>query len=374
MARIFIDTGELHDIARDFRSYGGRLAPIKEPLARGMGSTVLAPPWGWRARGGYWRLSYELKLLGAKLWSDAASLEVEAFRIETTEAVASLWQRWALLLPQWSDSLRSLLGGRRFLWQTVRLLGNPFAPWAFRPIDVHELRVERGHSFSHPADYLRLIGDIEAQFRRGSLVPGTVAIIELAPNRWGVVLPGIQSLLPTSSPQDLPDAVLASLLGWSAYAEGVMKAMETAGVPGGAEIMLVGHSHGGITAVNLAANSAFQRRYNVKAVLSAGAPVTMDLNRVPPSTSALSITNRDDLVPFLDELFGESPVIGHIAHGDGPHQEVSFTDGGFSGPGAEHKCTTYADFVSTHPELDSDGSFAAFNSGSSAAHFVGIGD
>lgn len=83
------------------------------------------------------------------------------------------------------------------------------------------------------------------------------------------------------------------------YEAGIAEAMRRAGVPAGAEVMLVGHSQGGIVAMNAAQASGTSRfPFNVTHVLTAGSPV--GLIDVPDRIHVLSLENANDIVPHLD--------------------------------------------------------------------------
>lgn len=79
----------------------------------------------------------------------------------------------------------------------------------------------------------------------------------------------------------------------SAEARLLPEVLRAAGVPDGAEVVLVGHSQGGMTAMTAAALPAM-RRYRMH-VVTAGSPV----GRAPavPSVKYLHLANRGDVVP-----------------------------------------------------------------------------
>lgn len=84
----------------------------------------------------------------------------------------------------------------------------------------------------------------------------------------------------------------------AALQRGVVQAMQRAGVTATDDVMLVGHSEGGLVAVNLAADPA--RRFHVTHVITAGSPIGQGVNRVPGSVQVLAVENRGDIVPTLD--------------------------------------------------------------------------
>lgn len=128
--------------------------------------------------------------------------------------------------------------------------------------------------------------------------------------RCVVQLPGMQlGGDPTlESPQDLSGALRNAQLPDSSYTKAVQQAMRQAGVPESTEVMLVGYSAGGIAAMNLAQDPAFNGgRYRVTDVVAVGAPV--DQKTVPSGsgTEVVTVTNDRDLVPTLDGRGPGSP-------------------------------------------------------------------
>lgn len=103
----------------------------------------------------------------------------------------------------------------------------------------------------------------------------------------------------------------------SAYGRGIQQAMLDAGLEGH-DVMLVGHSQGGMVATALAADPGFTRHFDVQHVVTAGSP-TAQVPDLPAGTSAIHLENRGDAVPLLD---GEDTA-------DQPHRTtVRFDDGG----------------------------------------------
>lgn len=111
--------------------------------------------------------------------------------------------------------------------------------------------------------------------------------------RYVVLIRGIEpSLNPTlNTPWQ---AVKSSRGSADSHSRAVAEALRRAGVPAGSELMLVGHSQGGITAMNVAAAG----RYRVTHVVTAGSPIA----NKRPAARILAIENRGDLVPDLDAV------------------------------------------------------------------------
>jgi hypothetical protein len=82
------------------------------------------------------------------------------------------------------------------------------------------------------------------------------------------------------------------------YGAGIAEAMSQAGVTPDMPVMLVGHSQGGIVAVDMARHYRERGEFNITHVVTAGAPV--GLLDVPDDVQVLSIENRGDVVPHAD--------------------------------------------------------------------------
>ena len=164
----------------------------------------------------------------------------------------------------------------------------------------------------------------ELQASRGSLgqdyeEAGVISIqrVEHADGRvsWVVYVPGTTDwTVGDGEPQDL----LTNLEGVggtpTAMESAVVTAMRQAGIQPGEEVALYGHSQGGITVSNIAADPAIQDRYNITTVLTAGAPTAGA--DIPDDVHALHVENTGDAVPGLDAA--PTPT--------GPHRQVAMID------------------------------------------------
>jgi len=83
------------------------------------------------------------------------------------------------------------------------------------------------------------------------------------------------------------------------YEKGVIAALHAAGVTRADDITLVGHSLGGIVAVNAARDLAAEGQ-NVTHVITAGSPISRVVRNLPSSVQVMAIENRGDLVPHAD--------------------------------------------------------------------------
>ncbi|KWW98546.1 hypothetical protein LI90_169 [Carbonactinospora thermoautotrophica] len=119
--------------------------------------------------------------------------------------------------------------------------------------------------------------------------------------RYIVELPGVQAWSLVDHPQDVGGAVSSEQLQSSAYTRAIRKAMEQAGIPEGADVMLVGHSLGGIAAMDLAGDPSFNGgKYNVTHVMTAGSPISTKEVAPGAQTRVLSVENTHDIVTHVD--------------------------------------------------------------------------
>lgn len=120
-------------------------------------------------------------------------------------------------------------------------------------------------------------------------------------NRFIVYVPGTQnlSLKITSNPFDMRSNLLLLAGGRSAASRATELAMRRAGVGEQDQVMLVGHSQGGLIALDLARRSELGLvPYRVEHVVTFGTPA--GLNAANSLPNVVSFENRADLVPRLD--------------------------------------------------------------------------
>jgi pimeloyl-ACP methyl ester carboxylesterase len=119
--------------------------------------------------------------------------------------------------------------------------------------------------------------------------------------RYVVVLSGMRSMTNTSDPEDLLGSGAAVVRTTTNYTTCVREAIDAALVPRGAPVVLVGHSEGGIVAMDLAGDPAFNGgRVRVKQVVAAGSPISSKAVAPGSGTRVLSIENVNDIVTHLD--------------------------------------------------------------------------
>jgi pimeloyl-ACP methyl ester carboxylesterase len=153
----------------------------------------------------------------------------------------------------------------------------------------------------------RSLADVLAGLaRRNAAEPGAVDVRIVTgadgTRRAIVDIPGTKTFDPTKvSDITGPSTNLRALVGVpTSYEQGVLQAMHRAGVRPGDDVMLVGHSEGGMVAVETAAACAASKRFHVTHVVTAGAPIGLTAGRLPPSVQVLALENHNDVVPHLD--------------------------------------------------------------------------
>ncbi|WP_375497464.1 hypothetical protein [uncultured Jatrophihabitans sp.] len=105
----------------------------------------------------------------------------------------------------------------------------------------------------------------------------------------------------------------------TAYEQGVLSAMHKAGVRPEDDVMLVGHSEGGMVAVTTARDAVRCGRFHVTHVVTAGSPVGRTVGELPRSVQVLALENSTDVVPHLDGVANpDRPNVTTVssAHGD----------------------------------------------------------
>lgn len=149
---------------------------------------------------------------------------------------------------------------------------------------------------------------------------------------WVVYVPGTTDWTSgDGEPQDLLTNLEAVGGTPTAMESGVVTAMRQAGIQPGEEVALYGHSQGGITVSNIAADPAIQERYNITTVLTAGSPTAGA--DIPDDVHALHLENTGDAVPGLDAA--PTPT--------GPNRQVAMLDTHqMSTNGYPHASSAYA--------------------------------
>jgi hypothetical protein len=149
------------------------------------------------------------------------------------------------------------------------------------------------------ASMLDRVGDLEDQPAASIAVQRVAGSDGVA--RYVVALSGMRSMTNTSDPEDLLGSGAAVVRTTTNYTTCVREAIDAALVPRGADVLLVGHSEGGIVAMDLAGDPAFNGgRVRVRQVVAAGSPISSKTVAHGSGTRVLSIENVNDIVTHLD--------------------------------------------------------------------------
>jgi hypothetical protein len=85
-------------------------------------------------------------------------------------------------------------------------------------------------------------------------------------------------------------------------------------------VLLVGHSEGGLVAVNAARDLVNSGEFNITHVVTAGAPLGRIAGSLPDSVQLLALENKRDIVPEFDDRPNPdrvNVVTATTDHGDG---------------------------------------------------------
>lgn len=172
--------------------------------------------------------------------------------------------------------------------------------------------------------------------RRENEDTGTISILEITHPDGAkshlVIIPGTTDWGSGSSePQDLLTNLQGAVGMPTDMESAVVTAMRAAGIQPGEDVALYGHSQGGITAVNVAADPQVREQFHITTVLTAGAP-TANAN-LPADVSALHLENTGDAVPALAGAPTPTApnrvvvqIDSHETPGDYPHGAMVYSE------------------------------------------------
>ena len=194
------------------------------------------------------------------------------------------------------------IGGRA----ATMLGGTPMPGLVVAPVVGHGPQ-KRVTAPCDTADLLRDVNDLY------SATPGTVGVRSLdhadGTRSWVVTIPGTQSMSLTDGPVPTDMASNLDMVAGrtSAMSEVVIQSMLQAGVGPNEAVALAGHSQGGLTAMQVAADPRVVAGFSVAVVVTAGSPVAgMSL---PAGVQALHLEHVQDFVPALDGA--ANPAVGN---------------------------------------------------------------
>ena len=213
----------------------------------------------------------------------------------------------------------------------VTMLGIPelLASLAHAIPDGHGVIIGPGLDRSGPAarpprklsDVLRGLAVRDGDQRHGAIDVRVLALPD-GSRRAIVDITGTKSWdpLPTSDVTSLTTNGRALVGEPTAYEQGVLAALRRAGVRPTDPVMLVGHSEGGLVAVNAARHAVASGEFDVTHVITAGAPIGRIVGALPSTVQVLALENGRDVVPHLDGVANpDRRNVTTVAsdHGDG---------------------------------------------------------
>ena len=157
-----------------------------------------------------------------------------------------------------------------------------------------------------PSSLAQIMGGVTAAYDDGGKSGTPDAAIRITAVDKGsgpayiVTIPGTSewNVRSGSNPMDTVGNLSSASGTMSTASEAVQLAMQQAGIPSDAPVMLVGHSQGGMTAANLAADAEFRGHFNVTNVITYGSPI--DSTPIPGGVNTLALQHPFDVVPRLD--------------------------------------------------------------------------
>ncbi|MFD7024228.1 hypothetical protein [Promicromonospora sukumoe] len=231
---------------------------------------------------------------GLQLWDATGGAILDGEWPRTTEVIAS-----QIRLAGAVVGLGITAGSSGMLDPKIFDDGDPYAGDP-RPITQDAKGPNGEPPLRVPSDLENLTQGVTDSYGAGD---GNVRVTTIdGPNgpRVIVSVPGTESWNPSAgdNPMDLTGNLVTAGGSRSTMSAAVELAMQNADIPPGAEVMLVGHSQGGMTVADLASDSGFVSQYNVTNAVTFGSPI--DSAHIDPSVSVLEMQHRSDVVPRLD--------------------------------------------------------------------------
>jgi hypothetical protein len=204
-------------------------------------------------------------------------------------------------LPPVAANLAGAIAGPTDVGVVLRaLLGTPgLAFLRPRPINV-----SRGETTTKSIDLsasglLRELDHVYAT-SEGEIEVVQVDVDKDGERAWVVLIPGTQPGNPPGGSNPMDEAGIAEALGYDSMetSKAIRQSLLEAGAEAGETVVAVGHSQGGIHAMNLSGDKAFLAEYDLKFVVTAGSPV----GGITPQDGigSLHLEHEHDWVPGAD--------------------------------------------------------------------------
>ncbi|MCZ9882025.1 hypothetical protein NFJ07_09530 [Arthrobacter sp. B2a2-09] len=199
---------------------------------------------------------------------------------------------------------------------------------------------------------------------------GEIEVVEVdkdGERAWVVLIPGTQPGNPPGGSNPLDEAGIAEALGYNSTetSKAIRQALLEAGAAAGETVVAVGHSQGGIHAMNLSQDKAFLAEFDLKFVVTAGSPV----GGITPQAGigSLHLEHEHDWVPGADGKANPDTKDRVTVTMTNP---VSLAPGEHQGIGPAHRLSRYEEGAKL-VQLSSDPSLAA--STATLSGILGVG-
>lgn len=237
---------------------------------------------------------------------------------------------------------------------------------------------QNGHrSTPVPSSLAQIMGGVTAAYDDGGKAGTPDAAVRITVVDKGngpayiVTVPGTSewNVRSGSNPMDTVGNLSSASGSMSTASQAVQMAMQRAGIPSNAPVMLVGHSQGGMTAANLAADPEFRGHFNVTNVMTYGSPI--DSTRIPSDVNTLALQHPFDVVPRLD--LGNSKPGGPVLVGwesSNGATVVTLPSPAGSGMGDVVGNHDYNAYVASVEANESSGALAAYRNDPATQAFI----
>jgi hypothetical protein len=202
-------------------------------------------------------------------------------------------------LPPAAANLAGAMAGPTEVGAVVRTL---VAIPAFAFLRPRPINVSRGETITKNVD-LSAAGILAELNNVSDSAEGEIEVVQVEKDggrAWVVLIPGTQPGNPPGGSNPLDEAGIAEALGYNSTetSKAIRQALHEAGAAAGETVVAVGHSQGGIHAMNLGQDKAFLAEYDLKFVMTAGSPV----GGITPEAGigSLHLEHEDDWVPGAD--------------------------------------------------------------------------
>lgn len=216
-----------------------------------------------------------------------------------TEGTVRDLNRMIELLPGIPPGMANLAGATVGPADVGAILRTILAVPALAVLRPRPVLATRGEAVTKSVD-LSAAGMLRELDHIGTTSEGEIAVVQVdkdGERAWVVLIPGTQPGSPPGGSNPLDEAGIAEALGYNSMetSKAIRQALLEAGASAGEAVVAVGHSQGGIHAMNLSRDKAFLAGYDLKFVVTAGSPV----GGITPQAGigSLHLEHEQDWVP-----------------------------------------------------------------------------